>query len=105
MAEPQFGTRPPARFTSVLAAVESSYAYSRIKVGLSGGEDFSEEPFEAILPASVDGDLAIVDGEGKKKTIPQGAMQAGTMLPVEVQGIQAAGDSTQTLGDIVLLRK
>jgi len=80
--------------------LKSQESYDLIHVGASGGFN-PDRTYDALLLASVDGNLEIVDGSGNTATLPQGALNAGQPLQIAVNEIKTGG--SQTLSDVILL--
>jgi hypothetical protein len=91
------------KVADVETKVADQSSYDGVNIGPATDSPFST-PYNAILLASVDGDISIETGEGNDVTIPQGALTAGQPLPVTVQEVNSSG-TTQTVGDIILLRE
>lgn len=87
--------------TDTTLADQSSY--DGVNPGPATDSTFSP-PYNAIVLASVDGDISIENGEGNDVTLPQGIFTAGQPLQVTVAQINSTG-TTQTVADIVLLRE
>jgi len=85
------------------ATIADQSSYDGVLVGPTQDTTFSP-PYNAILLASVDGDISIETGDGNDVTIPQGALTAGQPFQVTVAQVNSTG-TTQTVADIVLLRE